>query len=315
MNQILSVESPKRNKKIKTGNNTPIEIEKIVKFFAIVMIIFGIFMVGTGSYAMYQNSKLSGNSANPTIYLEDTSATEITLQVTHNKELSKVTYNWNNEDEIEIDCKGKKKVEEKIEIPTGKNTLYVHAIDINGLKGETKKQYTLQGDIEIEIKLSDDEKSVIIKAEGKEQLSYMTYRWDEEEETTVEIGDMKTTQSINAIPAGQHTLTVVVVDINNKMETKEQEVKGVPKPKVEITTDGSSNFIIKASDEEGIKTVEFIINETDKNVLHLDQVWPESDDRKEFEYSYPLHDGENKLEVRVYNESDISEVFKALVRK
>lgn len=315
MNQILSVKSTKKNKKNRMGNNAPIEIEKIVKFFAIIMIVFGIFMVGTGSYAMYQNSKLSGNSANPTIYIEDTTATEVTLQITHTKELSKVTYRWNNEDEIEINCNGKKKVEEKIQIPTGKNTLYVYAVDVNGLEGKTQKQYTLQGDIDIEIKLSQDEKSVIVTAEGKEQLSYMTYRWNDEEETTIEIGDMKTEQTINNIPAGQNTLTVVVVDINNKTETKKQEVKGVSKPKVEVTTDGSSNFIIKASDEEGIKTVEFIINETDKNVLHLDQVWPSLDDRKEFEYKYPLHDGENKLEVRVYNESDVSEVFKALVRK
>ena len=37
--------------------------------------------------------------------------------------------------------------------------------------------------------------------------------------------------------------------------------------------------------------------------------------RKTFEYAYPLYDGENKLEVRVYNESDVSEVFKAKVNK
>ena len=313
MNQILSVESPKKNKKNRTGNNTPIEIEKIVKFFAIVMIVFGIFMVGTGSYAMYQNSKLSGNSANPTIYIEDTTATEITLKITHNKELSKVTYRWNNEDEIEIDCNGKKKVEEKIGIPTGKNTLYVYAIDVNGLEGKTQKQYTLQGDIDIVI--NSDGKKITIDAEGKEQLSYMTYRWDDGEETTIEIGDIKTTQTINSIPAGQHTLTVVVVDTNNKTETKEQEVKGVSKPKVNVTTDGSSKFIIKASDEEGIKKIEFILNETDKNVIHLDQVWASPEERREFEYAYPFKEGENKLEVRVYNESDIVEVFKAKVKR
>ena len=37
--------------------------------------------------------------------------------------------------------------------------------------------------------------------------------------------------------------------------------------------------------------------------------------RKEFEYAYPLQEGENKLEVRVYNESDVSEVARVLVRK
>ena len=49
-------------------------------------------------------------------------------------------------------------------------------------------------------------------------------------------------------------------------------------------------------------------------MLNLDQVLP-LEQRKEFEYAYPLQEGENKLEVRVYNESDVSEVARVLVRK
>lgn len=311
MNQILSTEAPKNNKKVRGGNRGPADIEKILKFFAIGMIIFGIFMISSGSYAMYQNSKLTGDTSKPTIYIEETEATAITIQVSHNKELSKVTYYWNNQEPVELDCTGKKKVEQKIDIPSGKNTLTITAVDVNGLESKTQKQYTVEGDINID--LQAESSNLKIKVEGKEQLSYLTYRWDEEEETKVEINNSTIEENIS-VPSGLHKLTVVVVDINNKTETKEQEVKGVSKPKVEITTDGSSNFIIKASDEEGIKKVEFIINETDKNRLNLDQVLP-LEERKEFEYAYPLHEGENKLEVRVYNESDISEVFKALVRK
>lgn len=311
MNQILSTEAPKSNKKSRNKNRAPVEIEKIIKFFAIGMIIFGIFIISSGSYAMYQNSKSTGNSSKPTIYIEETSATAITIQISHNKELSKVSYYWNNQDPVEIDCSGKKKVEQKVDLLTGKNTITIIAVDINGLESKTQKQYEIQGDINIELQVEAN--NLKIKAEGNEQLSYLTYRWDEQEETKVEINDVSVEQSIS-VPSGLHTLTVVVVDINNKTEIKEQEVKGVSKPKVEITTDGSSNFIIKASDEEGIKKVEFIINETDKNRINLDQVLP-IEERKSFEYSYPLHEGENKLEVRVYNESDVSEVFKALVRK
>ena len=311
MNQILSTEAPKSKKKSRGGNRAPADIEKILKFFAIGMIIFGIFMISSGSYAMYQNSKLTGNSSKPTIYIEETSATTITIQVSHNKELAKVSYYWNNQEPIELECSGKKKVEQKVDLLTGKNTITIIAIDKNGLESKTQKQYEVQGDISIEFQAEGN--NIKIKAEGNEQLSYLTYRWDEEEETRVEINNMQTEESVE-IPKGLHKLTVVVVDINNKTETKEKEIKGDTKPKVEVTTDGSSNFIIKASDEEGIKKVEFIINETDKNRLNLDQVLP-IEERKTFEYSYPLHDGENKLEVRVYNESDVSEVFKALVRK
>ena len=83
---------------------------------------------------------------------------------------------------------------------------------------------------------------------------------------------------------------------------------------LEITTDGSANFIINASDEEGIKKVEFVINKEEQYVLNLDQVLP-LEQRKEFQYSYPLKDGENNLKVIVYNESNISETYEVVVRK
>lgn len=310
MNQILSVENPKKEKKRK--NNGPIELDKILKFFCITILVFGVFMIGSGSYSMYQNSKIANLSAKPTIEIKETSATEITIQVTHNKELSKVTYNWNNEENIEIECAGKKKIEEKVQIPAGENTINIYAIDINGQESNLSKEYTIEGNVTIDIVEAGVNK-VKVTAEGKEQLSYMTYRWDDEEETKIDINDIKAEQIIE-VPKGLHTLTVIFVDINNNTQTKKQEVKGVQKPKLEVTTDGADNFIIKASDEEGIKRVEFIINETDKNMLNLDQVLP-LEERKEFEYKYPLHDGENKLEVRAYNESDISEVARVLVRK
>ena len=177
MNQILSTEAPKNNKKVRGVNRAPADIEKILKFFAIGMIIFGIFIISSGSYAMYQNSKLTGNSSKPTIFIEETEATAITIQVSHNKELSKVSYYWNNQEPAELDCQGKKKVEQKIELPTGKNTLTIKAVDVNGLESETKKQYTIQGDISIELQVEGN--NLKIKAEGNDQLSYLTYRWDE----------------------------------------------------------------------------------------------------------------------------------------
>lgn len=311
LNQILSVESPKKDKKNKVRNSGQIEIGKILKFFSIAILIFGVFMISSGSYSMYQNYKIANLSTEPTIHVQETSATEITLQIAHDKNLSKVTYNWNDEEPTEVNCTGKKKVEQKIQIPTGENTLNIYAVDISGQETRFQKTYTIQGDITIELEAEGN--NLKVKAEGKEELAYMTYRWDDEEETKIDINDTQTEQTIE-IPKGLHTLTVIVVDINNKTETKEQEVKGVTKPKLEVTTDGSDNFIIKASDEEGIKTIEFIINETEAYRLKLDEMYS-LEDRKEFEYAYPLHDGENKLEVRVYNESDVREISRVMFRK
>ncbi len=204
-----------------------------------------------------------------------------------------------------------KKVETKIQIPTGINTLRVYAKDITNQEIEYQKVYTVESNININIEPEGN--NLKVTANGINQLQYMTYRWDEEEETRIDIEGTEVEETVE-IPRGLHKLTIIVVDINNKTEMKEQEVNGVTKPKLEVTTDGSSNFIIRASDEDGIKKVQFIINEVEKYELDLEsQLSPE--ERKNFEYAYPLHDGENKLEVTVYNNSDITENFKALVKK
>lgn len=314
MNQILSIDNSKKEKvkKNKTRNNGPIEISSILKFFSIAILIFGIFMIGSGSYSMYKESTKEVVNSNPVIYVEQTSETEILLKVTHDRALSRITYCWNDEEATEVPCNEKEEIETKIEIPTGTNTLTVYATDANGQEIEYQKVYTLEGDININIEPEGN--NLKITANGNNQLLYMTYRWDEEEETKVDINSDQIEQTIE-IPKGLHTLTVIVVDENNKTETKEQEVNGVTKPKLEVTTNGADKFIIKASDEQGLTRVEFIINETEKYMIDLTRVYESAEDRKEFEYEYPLHDGENKLEITVYNESDVSETFKAFVNK
>lgn len=313
MNQILSVDNSKKEKmkKNKTKNSQPLEIHSIVKFFSIAILLFGIFMIGSGSYSMYKEFSKEEMNNKPVIYVEQTAEREILLRVTHDKALAGVTYEWNEEGATQVPCNNKKEIETKIEIPTGINTLRVQASDIGGQEIEYTKVYTIEANININIEPEGN--NLKVTANGINQLQYMTYRWDDEEEKRIDIESNEVEETIE-IPKGLHTLTIIVVDINNETETQVQEVNGITKPKLEVTTDGSSNFIIKASDEQGIKKVEFIINETEKYRLDLEAELS-LEDRKEFEYSYPLHDGENKLEVIVYNESDVSETFKALVNK
>ena len=87
MNQILSIENNRDKGKKVRRKSQPIEIHKIIKFFSIVIMIFGIFMVGTGSYSMYTDSQNSQAIIKPTIFVEETSDTQITLKITHNKAL------------------------------------------------------------------------------------------------------------------------------------------------------------------------------------------------------------------------------------
>ena len=309
MNQILSVEdTKKKNKKSKKEkmprNSGPVTIESILKFFSVAILIFGIFMIGSGSYSMYTNSQEDTANVKPTIQVEE-SETEITLRVSHSKALSKVTYKWNNDQETEIQTNGRREVSQVIEIPTGDNTLTIYAQDENGQETTYQKAYSLEGDITIDFAL--DGNNIKVTANGKNELSYLTYRWDEEEETRVDINNTQIEQSIE-ITMGQHTLTVIVVDINNTTQTKTQEVRGVKKPNLEVTTDGSSNFIIRVSDEGGLKRLEFTVNDTDKYKLELSG-------RTELEYQWPIQDGENILDVTVYNEDDVTETMRVRVNK
>lgn len=309
MNQILSVENNNRKEKTKKIKSSgPMDIDSILRIFAISILVFGVFMVGSASYSMYKGNQETNGSVKPTIFVEGTAEGEITLKITHVKNLAKVTYTWSGGEVIDVPCEGKKSIEEKIQIPTGTNTLTVYASDINGQEINYSKTYTLQGDITIELEVEGN--NIKILAEGKEELSYVTYRWDEEEETRIDVNELQTEQIVE-IPKGLHTLTVIAVDINNKTETKEQEVNGVTKPTLEVTTDGSSNFIIKATDEQGLDKIEFIIysgDETEKNRLELDG-------QTEVEYPYPLHDGENKLEITVYNVNNATETEKVILVK
>lgn len=319
MNQILSVEPPrpKKEKKQKMRNSSgggTIEIDKIVRFFAIVLIVFGIVMIGSGSYSMYQGMQTGNTEAKPTISVQQVTETQLQIEVSHTTPLQRVTYNWNGEEMVELDASGKRSVQQTIEIPTGDNTLNIYATDQEGKETNYSQNYSIEGDISIDFAVEGS--NLKVTASGKNEISYMTYRWDDEEEQRIDINAMTTEQLIE-IPMGQHTLTVSVVDINNTTQTEEQEVKGVTRPTLEVTTDGSANFVIRASDDEGLTKVEVTIDEDEnqKYMFNLEQIYSK-EERKQFEYNkFALHDGENKIEVTVYNESGESQTARVLVNK
>ena len=311
MNQILSVDNgiKEKKKKVKkdkinySNSGGPIEIEKILKFFSITILIFGFFLVGSGSYSMFIDNQKNNNSE-PVIYLEKTGENELMIKIIHNKPLSKVAYSWNEEDEEIFPTNGEKEMTKTINIPSGTNVLNVYVLDSNNVEKTQSQTFTVEGDIKIDIKPNGTK--LKITAEGENNLKYMTYQWDDEEEIKVDINDIKIDQTIE-IPKGEHNLTVIVVDEQNITEKQEQPVVGVTKPKVEVTTDGSE-FIIKAEDDQGIKTIRYTLNNK-KSVIKLDKYYA-LEDRKEFEYPIPLVEGENKIQVTVYNENDVTETSK-----
>lgn len=297
MNQILYTENKK--------NNGPVDIKTILKIFAICMLIFGIALAGVGVYALYKDSQKpqSPEVIEPKISVENNGDDTITIIVKHEKQIKNIKYIWNQEEEqiIEVE-EGKTSLQKVIDIPIGTNNLKVIVEDIDGQIKEYEGKFVAEEDPKITIAAEGTNIKATFTATNK--ISYITYRWDEEEEQKVEVGDTIFEQLIE-IPQGLHTLTIIAVDINNKTTTKQQEVNGVTKPELTVKTDGQ-NFIIDAKDDEKLEKVEFILNGQGYRININD---------KTFNYTYPLQDGENKLEVTVYNSNGLTETFKAKCTK
>lgn len=303
MNQILSTSMPtdKKNRRKKSGN--PIAIESILKFFGIAILVFGVFMVGTGTYAIYRNqTEQEEQNLEPTISIENKTDKSILLKVMHKKNIDKVEYGWNNEERTVVNGNGKY-LEKEINIPSGTNTLHVLVQDEDGKQITYEKQYEIESNINFEVSGN----KIRITYQGDTLVSYMTYRWDEEEEKTIEINDTSIEQEIEAIK-GLHTLTVIVVDENNNTDTKVQKINGVSKPSVTINSDGE-HFIINTSDDEKLSKIEFKLNQDGQTYeLNLDEM-----NLKELEYTLPMamQSGDNVIEVTVYNSNGITNYLAA----
>lgn len=306
MNQILSTSMPiddKKKKRKKNGQTVP--IGSVLKFFVIAIFVFGALLIGAGTYAMYKNQgNQQGQNLEPTISIENKTDNTIMLKITHKKNIDRVEYSWNDEDKNIVSGNNGKYLEKEISVPSGTNTLYVLVVDEDGKEMTYEKQYELESNINIEVSGN----KIRITYEGDTTISYMTYRWDEDDENTVEINDTKVDEEIQAIK-GLHTLTVVVVDEDNNTDTKKQKINGVSKPKITMGIDEErEHFVIQASDDEKLSKLEFRLNEDDdqKFVLNL-----EEKNLKELQYVLPdtlkLKTGENIIEVTVYNSNGVSE--------
>ena len=305
MNQILSTSMPMDNKKKKEKkvNTNPVAIKSILKFFAIAMLIFGIFTIGTGAYAVFKNqSDQQEQNLEPSISIEDKDEETILLKVVHKKNIAKLEYRWNDEESTVVNGNNGKYIEKQIKVPSGKNTLYVLVVDEDGKEIPYEKQYERESKINFEV--SGNKKKITY--EGDKKVSYMTYRWDEEEEKTIQINDTKIDQEIDAIK-GLHTLTVIVVDEDNNTDTKVQKINGVSKPKITVAVDDAKqHFVIKASDDEKITTIVFRLNQDDNQYYTLNIADMNYND---IQYVLPmeLQSGENTIEVTIKNASGVTE--------
>lgn len=298
MNQILCTDVNK--------NGKTIDVKTILIFFAISVLIFGIVLVTSGSYGFYQGALTSAEETvdtKPQINVNQNDDNTLTINATHETGIANIVYAWNDEEETTIEGNNQVSVTSTIEIPGGTNTLKITATAVNGQSLLFEKSYTSDQGIQINLSVVDTSLQATIT--GEDEISFVTYRWDDETEETVEINSTTGEVTIE-IPEGQHTLTIIAVDINNNTATKTQEVKGVTKPDLNVTQAGE-NFTVSVSDETGLEKVEFTLN-GQAYLVRLEGA-------TEKEFSYPLEDGENTLEVTVYNTEGVTSTINVIYIK
>ena len=214
MNQILSVNMQPKGKKVKNKDAKPVDTKLVMRVFAICLLILGIAIIAVAAYTIFKNlTSEESATLQPSITIEDKSEDTILLKVVSNKNISKLEYRWNDgESTVENGTNGKY-IEKEIKVPAGTSTLYVTITDTNGEEYPYQKQYNRDSNIKLDVSGN----KIKITYNGDKEISYMTYKWDDQDEQTIQINDTKINKEIEytvpmELQAGRNTIEVTVTN-------------------------------------------------------------------------------------------------------
>lgn len=260
MNQILMVESKKKKNK---SNSRQIEIVNIVKFFAIVLIIFGLFFIGKGSYAIYKEAKGRNKNNLPIVSMQRVND-KVIIKASSSYKIENLVYSWNKSEETKIPV-GDTYVEEEVVLPIDNSTLNVRIEEDNGRSVKYKKEFNIEGlDISepaIEIAEESVPGNIKITATDETQMSYITYKINDEEEIRIDKteNEDKVMNYILKLARGENKLTVKAVDSSNNVGTLEKTIIVSGKTSINLKIE-NGKLIISATDPDGIKNIDINLN-------------------------------------------------------
>ncbi len=293
MNQILSVEMPSKNKK---KSHKKINIGSIIIFFCIILLIFGILMIGIGIFSKIKDSEEKKGEfiqSKPKIEIIQ-KLSRLEINVTSEKPISKIVYKWNNGEETTVNGNNEKSMNiEKIKVPLGNNIFTITATDTDGVSESFEREYVGFEEYTPKVHLKFENSKYILVCESETIIKQISYYYDDKSESTQPINSKKGEVSIGVIP-GEHKLTVRIVDENGREYIDDSHK--VSAPEVSVVTDGHY-FIIKGNDVTGLKKVEILFN---------GEIIEKKIDSNNYEENLKLEDGENKIIVRLTNGKGIT---------
>lgn len=255
MNQILyTIENEEEKNRMKS----------IIVFFGIVIIVFGILLVATGGYSLASAQKAKQEAIEaarvPVIELSSQENNAI-VNIKHSREIKRIEYSWNNGEVTVINKQGQQNVREEIELPAGKNTLNVKAVDVEGKSSNLTQEFSYEGTY-MDLSVIDNKSLKIVVTDIK-GLQSVTYKWNQGEETVAypDTPNATSIEIISNIPVGLNTIEVKAINNENITQTKEMQVQGITKPKMSINFDEQRTVInIKFRDDQGIQSYSYKVS-------------------------------------------------------
>ena len=307
MNQILLTENPKKVKNKRNRNTTAaIEIAKIVRFFAVFIIIFGLSIIGHSSYALYRDTKAS-NTDN----LAEVSITRINdtliVDVQSVNMIERFKYSWQNSEERSIP-ENATSFQEEIILPSGNNVLTIILEDETGRAVTYTKDIVLDG-IDIakpQVTINQESTSIRITAQDETGIDYMTYRIDDGQEIRVNKNNENDTSIEYAVTEeelgrGEHKITVTAYDTSGNSTTEEspQIVISTDRPEIRnLYVEDGGLLIIEIADADGLQSMEINLNGAVYNITDINST--------EARYSLALTQGTNTFSIKVTNVNGLS---------
>ncbi len=298
MNQILAIDNKKKNKKVKRSS-TNIEIKNIVMFFAIAIIVFGLFLIGHSSYAIYVDARGNSTENLPTINISRVNDTLI-VEVQSVNVIERFKYNWQNSEQRSIP-ESSNNFQEEITLPSSNNVLTIILEDETGRAVTYTKEIILDGIDIVKPTISIDKQSAGVRVEAVDEtaIDYIIYRIDDGEEIRVDKNNENDTSiqyAITDIGRGEHTIYVTAVDQAGNTSTAEQAiiVSSATPEITELNIDRENGLlIIGVSDVDGIQSIEVNLN---GSVHFMDDI-----NLTEARFSLSLVDGTNTISIKITN--------------
>lgn len=293
MNQILVMENKKKKRSRNTG---PAEIENILKFFAIALIVFGVLFIGHGSYAIYKDAKGKDKKNLPILTMERVND-EVIIKATSSIKIKNLIYSWNKDEETKIPVDGTF-IEENVMLLNENGTLNVKIEDEKGRTVKYQKEFIIDGlDITkptIEIQEQGSNGTIKITATDETQMKYISYSINGSDEIKIDKSDAedKIINYILKLQKGENKLTVTAVDSSGNFEIIEKTIIVSGKTTMNLKIE-NGKLVVTAEDPDGIKDIEINLNGVTKSVKDINQ--------KSIKATLNIVEGTNNIRIKITN--------------